>query len=81
MPSSVQQLTALGLSPRDFIAVTAKGVHSPLASYEPEADRVIAVDTDGVTAASLDRLQYRHRRTPLFPFEKDFIPSFQEPES
>lgn len=81
MPSSVQQLTALGLSPRDFTAVTAKGVHSPLASYKPVVDRVTTIDTDGVTAASLDRLPYRHRRTPLFPFEKDFIPNFQETES
>jgi len=44
-----------------------------LASYQPVVDRVVA-------AASPDRLPYRHRRTPLFPFEKDFTPTFQEPE-
>ncbi|MFC7406831.1 M81 family metallopeptidase [Georgenia alba] len=69
MPSSVQQLRALGLHPRDHRLVCAKGVHSPLASYGPHADHVVFVDTPGVTANDLSRLTYRNRPIPLFPFE------------
>lgn len=76
--SSISQLTSLDLSPRQFKVLTAKGVHSPLASYRPQVDNVTAVDTPGVTASSLNRLTYRRRRTPLFPFETDFTPSFAE---
>ena len=36
----------------------------------PVAAPAQPVDTPGVTSASLDRLQYRHRRRPLHPFER-----------
>jgi hypothetical protein len=30
----------------------------------------LRVNTPGVTTADLTRLEYRHRRRPLFPFEE-----------
>lgn len=69
MPSSVQQLRSLGLDPRDYRVVCAKGVHSPLASYAPHADHIVFVDTPGVTGNDLSQLTYRNRPVPLYPFE------------
>ncbi|ACQ79717.1 Microcystin LR degradation protein MlrC [Beutenbergia cavernae DSM 12333] len=76
MPSSVRQLENLGLRIRDFRAVLAKGVHSPLAGYSSHVDAVVQVDTPGVTRNDLTRLSYRQRPRPLFPFD----PFDAEPE-
>jgi microcystin degradation protein MlrC len=70
-PTSLAQLTSLGLDPARFRAIVTKGVHSPLAAYAPLASEIIAVDTPGVTSADLRRLSYRRRRYPLWPFEQD----------
>jgi microcystin degradation protein MlrC len=69
MPSSVQQLAQLGLRPRDFRFVCAKGVHSPLAGYRPHVDRTVFVDTPGVTQNDIRGLRYRRRPVPLFPLD------------
>lgn len=70
-PLSILQLTTLGLHPADFKAIVAKGVHSPLAGYGPHVAEVIPVDTPGITSADLNRFTYRHRRRPLYPFERE----------
>jgi microcystin degradation protein MlrC len=69
MPVSVEQLRSVGLEPRAFTAVVAKGVHSPLASYGAIADCVLQVETGGVTPTRLETLDYRRRPRPLFPFD------------
>jgi microcystin degradation protein MlrC len=69
-PTSLVQLTCLGVDPTSFRAIVAKGVHSPLAAYAPIATEIIRVDTPGVTSADLRRLSYRRRRYPLWPFER-----------
>jgi microcystin degradation protein MlrC len=71
MPTSAVQLTALGLEPKRFTAVVAKGVHSPLAGYAGHYAEAIWVDTPGVTSARLEEFRYAHRRRPLYPFEPD----------
>ncbi len=71
MPSSLAQLTSLGLDPSAYRAIVAKGVHSPLAAYGPVAAEVIRVDTPGVTSADLRRFHYSRRRYPLWPFERN----------
>ncbi|MEQ7128824.1 M81 family metallopeptidase [Actinopolymorpha sp. B11F2] len=70
-PTSLVQLTCLGLDPTGYRAIVAKGVHAPLAAYAPLATEIIAVDTPGVTSVDLRRLSYRRRRYPLWPFEQD----------
>jgi microcystin degradation protein MlrC len=47
----------------------AKGVHAPVAAYAEVCRDFLRVNTPGVTTADLSRLEYRHRRRPLHPFE------------
>ena len=70
-PFSIHQLTDLGLDPRSFQAIVAKGVHSPRATYAPYVTEMVMVDTPGPTSADLASLAYRNRRRPLYPFEPD----------
>ncbi|MEU3274257.1 M81 family metallopeptidase [Saccharomonospora sp. NPDC006951] len=69
MNSSLRQFLSVGVDPRDYHIVVAKGVNSPRAAYTPIAAKMIVVDTEGVTAMNLGRFTYRHRRRPMFPFE------------
>lgn len=71
LPSSPEQLRHLGVEPRDFEIVAAKGVHSPLAGYLPVVDGMLFADTAGATADDFTRLPYRHRPRPLFPIDSD----------
>ncbi|PXY19442.1 M81 family metallopeptidase [Prauserella muralis] len=70
LQSSLHQFLSAGVDPTGYHVVVAKGVNSPRAAYGPIASRLIVVDTDGVTAMNLDRFTYRHRRRPLYPFER-----------
>ncbi len=70
MPTSLMQLTSLGLDPRGFRIIIVKGVTAPRAAYEPIADVVIAVDSPGVTQAGPESFPYKHRPQPLFPLEE-----------
>jgi microcystin degradation protein MlrC len=69
VPFSLNQLTSCGLDPGRFKVLVAKGVHAPVAAYAPVCKQLIRVDTPGVTSADLSRLEYHHRRRPMFPFE------------
>lgn len=69
-PFSLAQLTSCELAPKLFSIIVAKGVIAPLAAYRPVAKSFIHVDTPGVTRADMTRLNYSHRRRPMFPFEK-----------
>ena len=70
-PFSLRQLTAFGLDPSSFRAIVAKGVHAPVAAYAPVCKHLLRVNTPGVTTADLSRLQFQHRRRPMFPFEPE----------
>jgi len=72
MPTSLAQLTSLGLDPTAFRCIVVKGVTAPLAAYGPIASRVIAVDTPGVTRAGPDAFSYGNRPEPLYPLDMDF---------
>ena len=72
VPFSLNQLISCGLSPESFRVLVAKGVHAPLAAYREVCDAFLRVNTPGSTCADLFELEYRHRRHPLYPFEKDF---------
>ena len=69
LPFSLQQLTSCGLAPQQFQVIVAKGVHAPVAAYEPVCPTLLRVNTPGVTMADMTKLDYRHRRKPMFPFE------------
>ena len=69
--TSRQQMYALGIRPEDMKIVVAKGVVSPRPAYEPIASKIILVNTPGVTTSDLSYFEYKRRRTPLFPFERD----------
>lgn len=68
-PFSLAQLTAFGISPRDYDVVIAKGVNAPIAAYAPVCGTIIQVDTPGMTRADMTLFHYTKRRVPLFPFE------------
>jgi microcystin degradation protein MlrC len=71
-PFSLSQLTTFGVDPESFDLIVAKGVIAPMAAYAPVAKGgFIHVDTPGVTRADMTKLEYHHRRKPMFPFERD----------
>ena len=69
VPVSLGVMTSVGLDPADFDIIIAKGVHSPVAAYEPVCAELIRVDTSGATTADMRNFKFKHRRKPLFPFE------------
>lgn len=73
--TSLAQHRCLGIDPTDYHVVVAKGVNSPRAAYGPIASQLLVVDTDGITAMGIERFQYQHRRTPLYPFEDAEFPA------
>jgi microcystin degradation protein MlrC len=69
--TSIEQMYSVGVEPERYQVVVAKGVVSPRPAYEPIAAEIILVNTPGVTTSDLSFFDYRRRRVPLFPFEKD----------
>jgi microcystin degradation protein MlrC len=70
VPVSLGIMTSVGLVPDDFQIIIAKGVHAPVAAFEPVCNRLIRVNTGGATAADMRTFEHRHRRRPMFPFEE-----------
>lgn len=73
VPFSLQQLDSCGINAHRFRILVAKGVNAPLAAYMQVCDRFIRVNTMGSTCADLSRLQYSHRRRPMFPMEPQTV--------
>jgi len=69
VPFSLNQLLSFGIDPKKYKVLVVKGVHAPLAAYKAVCKSIVRVDTPGVTSASLNRLPYKKRRKPMFPFE------------
>ena len=70
VPFSLNQLLSFGIDPKQYKVLVVKGVHAPLAAYKAVSKSIVRVDTPGVTSASLNRLPYKMRRKPMFPFEE-----------
>jgi microcystin degradation protein MlrC len=70
VPVSLGVVTSIGLDPADFQILVAKGVHAPVAAFEPVCTEMIRVNTSGATAADMRTFDYRYRRRPMFPFEE-----------
>jgi microcystin degradation protein MlrC len=69
--TSLEQMYSVGVRPERFQVVVAKGVVSPRPAYSRVAAEIVLVNTPGVTTSDLSFFTYRHRRTPLYPFEPD----------
>ena len=70
VPVSLGLMTSCDLDPAAFQVVVAKGVHAPVAAYQPVCTALIRVDTPGATAADMRGFEYEFRREPMYPFEE-----------
>jgi microcystin degradation protein MlrC len=70
-PFSLRQLTTFNVNPTSFHVLVAKGVHAPVAAYQPVCRHLIRVNTPGCTTADMTLLDFRNRRRPMYPFELD----------
>jgi microcystin degradation protein MlrC len=61
---------ALGADPSEYQVVQAKSHVSYRAGFAEVTPRSVVAATDGPSTAELERLDYRHRPRPLFPFER-----------
>lgn len=68
---SLVEYSVLGLDPRRYKVVVAKGVNAPRLAYAAIANEFIVVDTPGPTSSDLSQLSYAHRPVPMFPFERN----------
>ncbi|MCA9436218.1 MAG: M81 family metallopeptidase [Candidatus Omnitrophica bacterium] len=73
MPTSLQQLLSLSIEPKNHRFLIVKGVTAPRGAYEPISNRVIAVDTPGVTQAGPESFTFIKRPAPLYPLDE--VPS------
>lgn len=71
VPFSLQQLQSCNVDPERFRILVAKGVNAPIAAYRDVCDHFIRVNTMGSTCADLSRLNFQHRRRPMFPLESN----------
>jgi microcystin degradation protein MlrC len=72
-PVSSAQWTTFGIDPIAYRAIVIKGVHAPVAAYEPICTKLVRVNTPGVTSADETTFDYQRRRIPLYPFEIDIV--------
>jgi microcystin degradation protein MlrC len=71
MTMSLDQHYSVGVNPSRYDLVVTKGVMSPQPAYGPIASRMVYVDTPGISTADMRFLGHQHRRTPMFPFERE----------
>jgi microcystin degradation protein MlrC len=65
------QLEVVGLDPTAFRAIVGKGVNAPRAGYADVCGDLVVVDTPGVTRSSIEGFAFRHRQSPMYPFERE----------
>jgi microcystin degradation protein MlrC len=68
---------SVGLEPRDAKIVVVKSPLQFRDGYGDVARACWVVDTPGPSTARVERLDWRHRSRPLFPFEDDFEPEIR----
>ncbi len=71
MPFDDGQLRCLGIVPEAQRIIVVKSALAWRAAYGAVAKRVIVVDTPGVGASNVARLNYLRRPHPMFPLERD----------
>jgi microcystin degradation protein MlrC len=70
-PFDLGVFTHAGIDPRRKRYVLIKSRQHFRAGFEPIARHIVLCDGDGVTSSDLTLFDYRKRRRPLYPFEKD----------
>lgn len=70
MPFDAEQLRCLGIEPKEQNILVVKAAVAWKAAFGDIAKRVLIVDTPGVCAAELTRLNYNKRPQPLFPLDE-----------
>jgi len=70
-PFDLGVFTHAGIDPRRKRYVLIKSRQHFRAGFEPIARHIVLCDGDGVTSSDLNLFDYRKRRRPLYPFEKD----------
>jgi microcystin degradation protein MlrC len=73
-PFDLGVFTHAGIDPRRTRYVLIKSRQHFRAGFEPIARHIVLCDGDGVTSSDLSLFDYRRRRRPLYPFEKDARP-------
>jgi microcystin degradation protein MlrC len=68
---------SVGLEPRDAKIVVVKSPLQFRDGYGDIARACWVVDTPGPSTARVERLDWRHRSRPLFPFDDDFEPEIR----
>ena len=68
---------SVGLEPRDAKIVVVKSPLQFRDGYGAFARACWVVDTPGPSTARVERLDWRHRSRPLFPFDDDFEPEIR----
>lgn len=71
-PFDLGVFTHCGIDPRRKRYVLIKSRQHFRAGFEPIARHIVLCDGDGVTSSDLRLFDYRRRRRPLYPFERDF---------
>ncbi|MBI2216055.1 MAG: M81 family metallopeptidase [Candidatus Rokubacteria bacterium] len=71
-PFDLGVFTHCGIDPRRKRYVLIKSRQHFRAGFEPIARHIVMCDGDGVTSSDLRLFDYRKRRRPLYPFERDF---------
>jgi microcystin degradation protein MlrC len=70
-PYDLGVFTHCGIDPRRKRYVLIKSRQHFRAAFEPIAAHIVLCDGDGVTSSDLRLFDYRRRRRPLYPFERD----------
>ena len=70
-PMSLEQIRSAGVIPERKDILIVKGVVAPQAAYREVAARIVLVDTPGATANDPASFDYKHRRRPMFPMERE----------
>ncbi len=74
-PFDTGVFTHCGIDPRRKKYVLIKSRQHFRAGFEPIARHIVMCDGDGCTSSDLRLFTYRNRRRPLFPFERDLVPT------
>lgn len=72
-PSSIGQITHIGIDPSKMKLITTRGVILPRPAYDPFAAITLLVNTKGTTTADLKNLTYINLERKLYPIDD---PSF-----
>jgi microcystin degradation protein MlrC len=66
---NLQQLRSIGIEPKTLHIVVVKAAIAYRAAYAPIAERIIEVDTPGLSAADVRHFHYTRLQRPMYPLD------------